>query len=71
LEVAAIGGAIVRPPTGDQVVLTVVGVTNYAGAKVMRDLTIADTHTYYVIAGSLLQPRSRTIRTSTTQMRLV
>jgi hypothetical protein len=41
-----------RPPTGDRVVVTVVGVTNYAGAKVMRDLTIADTHTYYVLTGT-------------------
>jgi len=30
----------------------VTDVDNYTGAKVMRDLTVATTHTYYVIAGS-------------------
>jgi hypothetical protein len=29
----------------------VVKVDNFAGAKVMRDLTVADIHTYYVLAG--------------------
>jgi hypothetical protein len=30
----------------------VTGVKNVAGAKVMRDLTVAEIHTYYVVAGN-------------------
>ncbi|WP_203833029.1 LamG-like jellyroll fold domain-containing protein [Actinoplanes regularis] len=29
----------------------VTGVKNFAGAEIMRDLTVADVHTYYVVAG--------------------
>ncbi|MEQ4305131.1 LamG-like jellyroll fold domain-containing protein [Plantactinospora sp. B6F1] len=31
--------------------VTVVGVTNFDGNRVMRDLTVADIHTYYAVAG--------------------
>ncbi|MFK3979481.1 polymorphic toxin-type HINT domain-containing protein [Micromonospora sp. NPDC050397] len=36
------------PPAG----VTVVEVESFDGSKVMRDLTVANTHTYYVIAGT-------------------
>ena len=38
--------------TGDGATVTVVAVTTVTGTKLMRDLTIADIHTYYVIAGT-------------------
>lgn len=37
-------------PDGD--LLHVTGVRSFTGAEVMRDLTVADIHTYYVIAGT-------------------
>jgi RHS repeat-associated protein len=32
--------------------IEVVKVVNYSGSKIMRDLTVADIHTYYVLAGN-------------------
>jgi RHS repeat-associated protein len=43
-------GDRLHTPTGQQV--TVTGVTNHTGDQPMNDLTIATTHTYYVIAGT-------------------
>ncbi|MEV0431357.1 ricin-type beta-trefoil lectin domain protein [Micromonospora sp. NPDC050495] len=37
--------------TIDGDIVTIVGVRNYAGRTEMRDLTVADIHTYYVMAG--------------------
>jgi hypothetical protein len=42
-------GHELRTVDGDKVIVT--KVDNHTGAKEMRDLTVADTHTYYVAAG--------------------
>jgi RHS repeat-associated protein len=44
------GPRVVKPGTGP-VTVTVAKVHNYTGAAVMRDLTVANIHTYYVLAG--------------------
>jgi len=38
--------------TLDGEIATVTAVRNHTGTKAMRDLTVADIHTYYVIAGT-------------------
>jgi len=43
------GRSIVTGPTGERQL--VVAVDNYTGAAEMRDLTVANIHTYYVVAG--------------------
>jgi RHS repeat-associated protein len=43
-------GHELRTVAGDKVIVT--KVDNHTGVKEMRDLTIADTHTYYVVAGN-------------------
>lgn len=40
------------PPAKAAAKVTVTAVHNHVGSKTMHDLTIADTHTYYVIAGN-------------------
>ncbi|MEU4556728.1 polymorphic toxin-type HINT domain-containing protein [Micromonospora violae] len=43
------GEQLLTPDKGHA--MTVTGVRSYAGAKVMYDLTVAEIHTYYVLAG--------------------
>jgi hypothetical protein len=43
-------GHELRTVDGDKVIVT--KVDNHTGVKEMRDLTVADTHTYYVLAGN-------------------
>ncbi|HEX6685427.1 MAG TPA: polymorphic toxin-type HINT domain-containing protein, partial [Candidatus Limnocylindrales bacterium] len=43
------GKSRLRTAAGSRVEVT--GVTNFSGSKVMRDLTVADIHTYYVLVG--------------------
>jgi hypothetical protein len=45
-----VAGHELRGPDGTGV--QVVAVHNFAGAQYMRDLTVADVHTYYVVAGT-------------------
>lgn len=44
------GRSVVTSPTGE--LQLVVAVDNYTGAAEMRDLTVANIHTYYVLAGT-------------------
>ncbi|WP_162907046.1 LamG-like jellyroll fold domain-containing protein [Allorhizocola rhizosphaerae] len=43
-------GVKLSAPTGEK--LEVVSVVSFSGQSVMRDLTVADLHTYYVVAGT-------------------